>query len=110
VAAVGGLLDGLAVLPAGPPVEERVHALVCEVVDPRGGGATVRSLLLVVAPPEVVLVRLHDNAGRFLAEHPTADGILVVPVPHGTATVEGVTAGAVGLGRTVLLGRGVRFS
>ena len=100
---------GLAVLPAGRPVAERVHALGCAVVDPSGGGATVRSVLLVLTPPEVARVRLYDENSDFLAEHPVVDGVVVIPAPRGMATVEAVTTGGVSLGRTDLLGRGVRF-
>ncbi|GAA3161030.1 hypothetical protein GCM10010531_10790 [Blastococcus jejuensis] len=100
---------GLGILPDGRPVEDRVHALVCEVLDPSGGGATVRTYLVVLTPPGVASVRLYDDDGDFLEEHENADGVLVVPAPRGTATVEAVTPGGVGLGRTELLGRGVLF-
>ena len=100
---------GLGILPAGPPVEQRVHVLSCEVVDPTHGDAVVQTVLLVVAPPQVALVRIYDGDSRFLVELPTVDGVVVTPMPPGTATVEAVTAGGVSLGRTRLLGRGVDF-
>ena len=107
----GGYLQGgdcgLGVLPAGPPVEDRVHVLSCEVVEP--AHSLVRTVLLVVAPDDVVLVRLYDNDSHYLAELPTVDGIVVAPFPRGTATAEAVSAEGVNLGRTVLLGRGVDF-
>jgi hypothetical protein len=70
---------GLDALPAGPPADERVLAMACEVVDPHGR-TPLRSYLVVVAP-----------------------------LPRGTATVEAVTAGDISLGRTDLLARGVDF-
>jgi hypothetical protein len=100
---------GLGVLPGGRPVEDRVQALVCEVLDPAGGGATVRGYLVVLTPPDVASVRLYDDDGDFIEEHEIADGVLVVPAPGETATVEAVTEGGVSLGRTELLGRGVLF-
>jgi hypothetical protein len=110
----GGYLQGgdcgLDVLPAGPPVERRVHALYCEVVDPSTGTTFVRSVLLVVAPPEVRRVRLYDNASRFLAELPTVGGVVIAPLPRLTATVEALTAAGVSLGRTELMRRGIDFA
>ena len=100
---------GLGILPGGRPVEDRVQALVCEVLDPSGGGATVRAFLVVLTPPGVASVRLYDDDGDFIEQHEIADGVLVVPSPRGTATVEAVTEGGVSLGRTELLGRGVLF-
>jgi hypothetical protein len=99
---------GLDVLPAGPPVEDRVHAMACEVVDPRGS-APLRSYLVVVTPPEVALVRIYDGDSRYLTEAAPADGVVVTPLPRRTATVEAVTAGGISLGRTELLGRGIDF-
>lgn len=101
---------GLDVLPAGPPVDQRVHALACEVVDPSTGTTFVRSVLLVVAPPHVRAVRLYDNASRFLTELPAVDGVVIAPLPRLTATVEAVTAAGVSLGRTELMRRGVDFA
>jgi hypothetical protein len=100
---------GLGILAGGRPVADRVHALVCDVLDPARGGATVRAYLVVLTPPDVAAVRLYDDDGDFLEEHAMTDGVLVVPAPRGTATVEAVTDGGVSLGRTELLGRGVRF-
>ena len=99
---------GLDVLPAGPPVEQRVLALACEVVDAHGS-APVRSFLVVVTPPQVRLVRIYDSQDHWLAEQPVVGGVVVTPLPPGTATVEAVTAGGIGLGRTGLLARGVDF-
>jgi hypothetical protein len=64
---------------------------------------------VVVAPPEVALVRTYDGDRVFLSEHSTRDGVLVVPMPLGTDTVEAVTAGGVTLGRVDLLGNAVDF-
>jgi hypothetical protein len=100
---------GLDVLPAGPPVEQRVLALACDVVDARGR-APVRAFLVVVTPPQVRLVRIYDGRDRWLGEHPVTDGVVVVPLPPGTATVEAVTADGIGLGRGPLLARGVDFA
>jgi hypothetical protein len=97
---------GLDVLPAGPPAEERVHAMACEVVDPRGH-APLRSFLVVVTPPQVALVRIYDGGSGYLTEWAPVDGVVVTPLPRGTATVEAVTAGGISLGRTDLLGRGI---
>jgi hypothetical protein len=108
----GGYLQGgdcgLDVLPAGRPAEQRVFALACEVVD-RQGAAPVRRFLVVVAPPEVAVVRVYDLDSRFLAEHATVDGVVVTPLARGAATVEAVSAAGINLGRTGLLGRGVDF-
>lgn len=100
---------GLGILPAGPAVQQRVHALGCEVVDPTTGTNFVRTVLLVVAPPHVDRVRLYDNAGHFLAELPAEHGLVIAPMPHLTATVEAVTATGISLGRTQLLRRGIDF-
>jgi hypothetical protein len=100
---------GLDVLPAGPPVERRVHALACEVVDPSTGTTFVRSVLLVIAPSSVHLVRTYDNASRFLAELPAVDGLVIAPLPRVTATVEAVADG-VSLGRTGLMRRGIDYT
>jgi len=104
---VGGFC-GQEVLPAGPPAERRVHALACEVVD-HTTGAPMSTDLVVVAPPEVALVRTYDGDRVFLSEHAVRDGVLVVPMPLGTDTVEAVTAGGVTLGRVDLLGNAVDF-
>ena len=101
---------GLDVLPAGQPVEQRLHALACEIVDPSLGASLVRTVLLVVAPPQVTLVRLYDGARHFLAELPTVDGLVIAPMPHLTTTVEAITADGISLGRTHLMGRGIDFS
>jgi hypothetical protein len=100
---------GLGILPAGRPVAERVHALTCDVLDPNDGQATVRAFLVVLAPPGVTSVRLYDDDGDFLEQHGISGGVLVVPAPRETATVEAVTESGVSLGRTELLGRGVLF-
>ncbi len=109
----GGYLQGgdcgLDILPAGPPVERRVHALGCEVLDPATGAGSVRTVLLVVAPPQVERVRLYDNSSHFLAELPAREGLVVGLMPPLTATVEAVTATGVSLGRTDLMRRGIDF-
>lgn len=99
---------GLDVLPAGPPVEQRVLPLACDVVDGHGG-APVRTFLVVVTPPPVRLVRVYDSQDHWLAEQPVVGGVVVTPLPLGAATVEAVTAGGIGLGRVALLARGVDF-
>ncbi|TQN42332.1 hypothetical protein FHU33_1729 [Blastococcus colisei] len=103
-----GAFCGQAVQPAGPPAERRVHAVACEVVDTTSG-APMRTSLVVVAPPEVALIRTYDGDRRFLADHSAVDGVLVAPMPLGTETVEAVTAGGVTLGRVDVLGHAVDF-
>jgi hypothetical protein len=103
-----GAYCGQAVLPAGPPAGRRVQAVACETVD-HTTGARMSTNLVVVGPPEVALIRAYDGDRGFLAEHTTQDGILVVPMPLGTETVEAVTAGGVTLGRVDLLGHAVDF-
>ena len=101
---------GLGILPGRPP--GRGPGARARLRRPRpgaSGGATVRSYLVVLTPPDVAAVRLYDDDGDFLEQHEIADGVLVVPAPRGTATVEAVTEGGVSLGRTELLGRGVLF-
>jgi hypothetical protein len=97
----------LAIEPAGVPLDRRVLAASCAVVDV--GARSARSTLVVVAPPTVTTVRAHSARGSFLAEHPAVDGVVVAPFPRGTATVEAVTAGGVSLGRVPLLGRTAAF-
>jgi hypothetical protein len=93
----------LAVEPAGVPLDRRVLAASCSVLD--GGARAMRSSLVVVAPASVTTVRAHSSRGSFLAEHPATDGVVVAAFPRGTATVEPLTAGGVSLGRVPLLGR-----
>lgn len=99
---------GQAVLPAGPPAARRVHALACEVIDATTG-SPLSTNLVVVAPPEVGLIRAYDGDRVFLSEHTVRDGVLVVPMPLGTRTVEAVTSGGVTLGRVELLGNAADF-
>ncbi len=99
---------GREVLPAGAEAARRVYAAVCEIVD-ISTGAPMSTVLLVVAPPEVVLLRTYDDDRTYLSEHPTDGGIAVLPFPLGTDTVEAVTAGGVSLGRVELLAHGVDF-
>ena len=106
--ATTGTFCGQAVLPAGPPAARRVQAMACEVVD-YTTGAPMSTSLVVVGPPEVALLRTYDDDRRFLTEHAAVDGVLVVPMPLGTDTVEAVTAGGVTLGRVELLGHAVDF-
>jgi hypothetical protein len=94
---------GRAVLPAGPPPSRRVYALLCDVVDDTTG-VLMQTSMVVVAPPEVVLVRTYDADGRFLSEHPAQDGVTVTRLPIGAQKVEAVTSGGVSLGRTGILG------
>lgn len=100
---------GLDTLPAGPPVERRVHALACEVVNPATGISSVRTVLLVVAPRQVDRVRVYDSSSHFLAELPAPGGVVVAPLPPLTATVEAVTETGISLGRTQLMRRGIDF-
>jgi DNA-directed RNA polymerase specialized sigma24 family protein len=95
---------GRGVLPAGEPVSGRVYAATCDVAD---GTGPMRSSLVVVAPPEVALIRVYGGDYAFLGEHPTVDGVLVAPLALGTDTVEAVTADGVSLGRVELLGHTV---
>lgn len=103
-----GAFCGLEILPAGPPAERRVQAAACDVVDSTTG-APMSTDLVVVGPPEVALIRAYDGDRVFLAEHSAQDGVLTVPLPLGTESVEAVTAGGVTLGRVDLLGRAVDF-
>ena len=93
---------GRTVLPAGVPASRRVYALVCDVVDD-ASGALLQTSLVVVAPPEVALVRTYDPSGGFLSEHPAEDGVVVARLPFGTQLVEAVTSGGVSLGRVWLV-------
>ncbi|MCV2488068.1 hypothetical protein OF117_01720 [Geodermatophilus sp. YIM 151500] len=93
---------GLAVEPAGAPVERRVHAVVCEAVDDTPSSPT-RSTLVVVGPPPVTAVRAYTAGGDWLGELPAAGGVVVAPLPPGTASVEAVTDAGVLLGRTPVL-------
>lgn len=93
---------GRTVLPAGAPAARRVYALVCEVADATTG-APMQATLVVVAPPDVVLVRTYDANGSFLSEHPADEGVAVARRPIGAHEVEAVTGGGVSLGRTEIL-------
>jgi hypothetical protein len=106
--ATTGAFCGQAILPAGPPAARRVQAMACEVVD-YTTGAPMSTSLVVVAPPEVALIRTYAADRTFLAEHSAVGGILVVPLPLGTDTVEAVTAGGVTLGRVDLLRHAANF-
>ncbi|SOD99097.1 hypothetical protein [Blastococcus haudaquaticus] len=103
-----GTYCGRAILPAGPPVERRVHAVACEVFDTTSGHP-VSTHLVVVGPPEVALIRTYDDDRVFLGEHTAQDGVVVAPLPLGTDQVEAVTAGGVTLGRVDLMGQTVDF-
>jgi hypothetical protein len=107
-AAMSGAFCGQAILPAGPPADRRVQAMACEFFDYATGGP-VGGTLVVVGPPEVALIRTYAGDRTFLTEHAAVEGILVVPLPVGTDTVEAVTAGGVTLGRVELLGHAVDF-
>jgi hypothetical protein len=99
---------GRTVLPAGAPAARRVYALVCEVVD-HTTGAPMQTTLVVVAPPDVVLVRTYDTNGAFVSEHPAHGGVAVARRPIGAQEVEAVTGGGVSLGRTEILGDTAAF-
>jgi hypothetical protein len=105
---ITGAPCGQRVFPVGPPVERRVLAAACEVVD-HTTGAPMSTSLIVVGPPEVALIRAYDGDRNFVSEHPAQDGVVVVPLPLGTDTVEAVTTGGVTLGRVDLLGHAVDF-
>ncbi|MET0764587.1 MAG: hypothetical protein ABWY29_06950 [Blastococcus sp.] len=107
-APVQGSDCGRTVLPAGAPAARRVYALVCEVVD-ETTGAPMQTTLVVVAPPDVVLVRTYDGNGAFLSEHPAHEGVAVARRPIGAHEVEAVTDGGVSLGRTEILGDTASF-
>jgi hypothetical protein len=106
--ATNGAFCGLAIQPAGPPAGRRVQAMACEVMD-YTTGRPMSTSLVVVGPPEVVLIRTYDDDRTFLSEHAAVDGVLVVPLPLGTDTVEAVTSAGVTLGRVELLGRTADF-
>jgi hypothetical protein len=103
-----GAFCGQGILPAGPPAARRVQAVACEVVDVTAE-APMSTSLVVVSPPEVALIRTYDDDRTFLSEHVAVDGVLVVPLPLGTDTVEAVTEGGVTLGRVELLGNTADF-
>ncbi len=105
---ITGAPCGQRVFPAGLPVERRVLAAACEVVD-HTTGAPMSTSLIVVGPPEVALIRAYDGDRNFVSEHPAQDGVVVVALPPGTDTVEAVTTGGVTLGRVDLLGHAVDF-
>jgi hypothetical protein len=106
--ATTGTFCGQAIQPAGPPAARRVQAMACGVVD-YTTDAPMRTSLVVVAPPEVTLIRTYAADRTFLAEFSAVDGILVVPLPPSTDTVEAVTAGGVTLGRVDLLRHAADF-
>lgn len=103
-----GAFCGQAILPAGPPAARRVQAMSCEVVD-YATGTPMSTSLVVVGPPEVALVRTYAIDRTFMTEHPVSGGVLVVPLPRGTDTVEAVTSAGVTLGRVELLGHPADF-
>jgi hypothetical protein len=105
---LNGAFCGQGILPAGAPAGRRVQAMSCQVVDYTTGTPTSTSLV-VVGPPEVALIRTYDDDRTFLTEHAAVDGVLVVPLPRGTDTVEAVTSAGVTLGRVELLGHTVDF-
>jgi hypothetical protein len=73
------------VLPAGPPLEDRVVAVRCDL----GGPAP---LLLVVAPRGADGLRLLDPAAGTSQQRPMDDGVAVVTDAGPTAAVEVTTA------------------
>ena len=81
---------------------------MCEVVDDTTG-APMQTTLVVVAPPDVVLVRTYDANGSFLSEHPADEGVAVARRPIGAQEVEAVTGGGVSLGRTEILDNSAAF-
>ena len=78
------------VQPAGPPLDQRVVPVLCDL----GGPAPV---LLVVGPRGATSVRLLDAAGTDLDDRLLDDGVAVVPDPGVVAAVEVTTSE----GRTV---------
>jgi hypothetical protein len=99
---------GFAVLPAGPPADQRVLPMLCDIpVDP--AGSALRPTLVVVGPPDIESVRTYGAEGSFLSEHLPVDGVTVTPMPFGLETVEAVTAGGVSLGRVPILGHTDQF-
>jgi hypothetical protein len=104
-APVSGSTCGLEVRPAGRSPVAGLVAARCEVYDP-GTGQQVDQVLLVVAPPDVALVRVYRGDSTLLAEHPVPDGgVTVLPAPSGSLRTEAVTDGGVLLGRTEPLGQ-----
>jgi hypothetical protein len=95
---------GLEIRPAGVPTDQRVLAAGCDIHE-ESSGAVVEEVLVVVAPPSVTRLRAYDGSGRFLADLPIGDGVMVGAMPPGTQQVEAETVGGVLLGRTELLGR-----
>ncbi len=99
---VGGTECGSALRPAGEAT--RTVAAVCAATDMTAGSATVRSLV-VVGPADASAVRLLDDDGGVLAEHPLTDGIAVLDAPDRPAAVETLGAGGQVLDRTGPLDR-----
>lgn len=94
---------GQGIDPAGPPVSRRVTALTCD-FQSRGGTPTAGGSLVVVGPTDVVRFRTYTGGGTLLQEYPATGGTVVVPLPLGVDTVEGITRRGSSLGRVALLG------
>jgi hypothetical protein len=79
------------VLPAGPPLDQRVVAVRCDLSD-----LTIRSeisrFLIVVAPRTAAAVRLLDADGDELSRYPLHDGVAVIRSPGDVAEVSVPTA------------------
>ena len=104
---MGGVC-GRAVLPAGPPADQRVYALTCEIYDGTTGSPSATNLV-VVAPRHVAAVRAYGRDQGFLSEYPAKEGIVVLPLHRETNRVEALTAAQVSLGRVDLLGYAESF-
>jgi hypothetical protein len=79
------------VLPAGPALDQRVVAVRCDLSD-----LTIRSeisrFLVVIGPRSAASVRLLDDHGAVLSEHPLDDGVAVIRSPGEVAEVAVTTA------------------
>jgi hypothetical protein len=88
---------------AGPPVSRRVTALTCG-FQTGAGTPTAGGSLVIIGPADVTQVRTYTGGGTFLQAYPAAEGVVVIPLPLGVDTVEGITRAGTGLGRVGLFG------
>ena len=82
---------GTGVLAAGPPLEQRVVAVECDLSD-LGVEREIVRFLVVVAPRTATSMQLLDDTGAVLRERPLADGVAVVRSPGDVAQVSVTTA------------------
>jgi hypothetical protein len=76
---------GSEIRPAGTPLDEMVVVLRCGSDGDPADAAT--DSLVVVAPRGATTARALDGRGELIASYPLVDGVAVVPVPPGLASV-----------------------